>query len=361
MSYRVNGTLLPDGSQRDVYIVDGRLTFEPVEGAQTLLEDACVLPGLVDVHAHLALASPSPGSASPRERVEASGRAHLTAGVLALREPGSLDYSSAGLGPADGLPRIATAGRFLAPPGKYFPGLAREIEDDQLPDAAEEELRAGGGEWAKIIGDTPLGAARLTRTFSDEALTEAARRVHVAGGRIAIHCVLPEVIQSAIDAGFDSLEHASLLQADQLAGAAAAGVAWVPTMTIGSGIRAMVREFGFSAAAVRQIDDGLASQPEILREAAALGVTILAGTDAGMGPHGMIRGEVQLLLGAGLTPHFALGAASWVARSWLGWPGVEEGAPADLVAYRDDPLQDITVLSNPTLVILDGQLVRDSR
>ena len=115
-----------------------------------------------------------------------------------------------------------TAGRFLAPAGKYFPGLAREVEDDQLPDAAEEELRASGGEWAKVIGDTPLGADRLTRTFSDEAIAEAARRVHAAGGRIAVHCSVPEVIQDAIDAGFDSLEHASLLQADQLAIAALA-------------------------------------------------------------------------------------------------------------------------------------------
>jgi imidazolonepropionase-like amidohydrolase len=132
-------------------------------------------------------------------------------------------------------------------------------------------------------------------------------------------------------------------------------------MTIEAGIRAMVRDLGFPTAAVRQIDDGLARQPEILREAAALGVTILAGTDAGMGPHGMIRGEVELLLGAGLTPHVALGAASWAARSWLGLPGIEEGAPADLVAYRDDPLQDMAVLSDPTLVFLDGRLVSDRR
>ena len=361
MSYRISGRLLPDGSGRDVYVVDGRFTFGPVEGSQTLLEDACLLPGLVDVHAHLALASPAPDGASPRERVEASGRAHLAAGVLALREPGSLDYSSAGLGPDDGLPRVVTAGRFLAPAGKYFPGLAREVEDDQLPDAAEEELRASGGAWAKVIGDTPLGADRLTRTYSDEALAEAARRVHAAGGRIAIHCALPEVIQGAIDAGFDSLEHASLLQADQLAGAAASGLAWVPTMTIEAGVRAMVREFGFSASGVRQIDDGLSRQPEVLREAAALGVTILAGTDAGLGPHGMIQGEVQLLLGAGLSPHVALGAASWNARSWLGLPGIEEGVPADLVAYRDNPLDDVAVLSAPTLVFLDGQLLTDRR
>jgi imidazolonepropionase-like amidohydrolase len=60
VSFRVHGRLLPGNEQRDVYIVDGRFTFNPVEGASTLLEDGYLLPGLVDVHAHLALASPAP-------------------------------------------------------------------------------------------------------------------------------------------------------------------------------------------------------------------------------------------------------------------------------------------------------------
>jgi len=43
-----------------------------------------------------------------------------------------------------------------------------------------------------------------------------------------------------------------------------------------------------------------------------------------MGPHGMIRHEVQLLLDAGLDPQVALGAASWTARRWLDLPGIED-------------------------------------
>ena len=64
---------------------------------------------------------------------------------------------------------------------------------------------------------------------------------------------------------------------------------------------------------------------------------MLAGTDAGMGPHGLIRHEVELMIAAGLDAQTALGAASWTARRWLGLPGIEEGAPADLVAFREDP------------------------
>ena len=109
------------------------------------------------------------------------------------------------------------------------------------------------------------------------------------------------------------------------------------------------------------IDEGLDRQPQVLREAVEAGVTILAGTDAGMGPHGSIRGEIELLLAAGLRPEVALGAASWEARAFLGLPGIEEGAPADLVAFDTDPLLDPVALAHPRVVLLDGQLVKDPR
>ena len=168
------------------------------------------------MHAHLAIASPAPEGSSTRERAEASAETHLDAGVLVVREPGSLDHSSNGIGPSDGLPRTITGGRFLAPPGRYFPGLARDVTDDGLPDAAAEEAKLASGAWAKVIGDTPIPGPGLTRTFSASALAEAAARVHAVGGRIAIHCAIPDVIQDAIEAGFDSLEHGSFLRLDQV-------------------------------------------------------------------------------------------------------------------------------------------------
>jgi imidazolonepropionase-like amidohydrolase len=342
-----------------VFVTGGRFTFVPVEGARTLIEDTVLLPGLVDAHAHLALASPAPDGASPRERVLASGRLHRDAGVCLVREPGSPDHSSTGLGPEDGMPRTQTAGRFLAPPDRYFPGLAREVGDGDLPDAAEQELRAGGGTWAKVIGDSPIGGPRLTRTYSTDALTETAHRVHAAGGRIAIHCSIPEVIQDAIDARFDSLEHGSLLRPDQIADAVRAGVAWVPTLSIDGAIRGMCRAMGFAENVVRDVDAGLDRQPAVLCEAAAAGLTVLAGTDAGMGPHGMVSREVLLMRDAGLPADVALAAASWAARTWLGLPGIEEGAPADLVAYRGDPREDPAALASPALVMLDGMVVRE--
>jgi imidazolonepropionase-like amidohydrolase len=361
MAYRIQGTVLPDGRRQELFLAEGRFCAEPVDGATTLLEDAWLLPGLVDVHAHLELASPAPEDAPPREKVLASGRAQLDAGVCAVREPGSPDHLSTGLGPADRMPRTLTAGRFLAPAGRYFPGLARDVEEDALPDAAVEELRAGGGTWAKVIGDFPVPGQDFLRTYSREALAEAAARVHAAGGRIAVHCTLPEVVQDAIDAGFDSLEHGTFLQLDQVPDAARAGATWVPTRTIEPAIRGLLRAMEMPDAVVRRVEEGLVRQPEVLREAVAAGVRVLAGTDAGMGPHGQVAGEVRLLREAGLDARVALAAGSWAAREWLGLPGITGGAPADLVVYREDPREAPGVLDHPVLVVLDGEVVRDAR
>ena len=124
MNLHVRGVLLPDRVERDLFVVDGRFTFDPVADARSVLDSGWLVPGLVDVHAHLELASPAPPGASPREAALASAQAQLAAGVLALREPGGPARASTGIGPADGLPRTFTAGRALASPGGYAPGIA---------------------------------------------------------------------------------------------------------------------------------------------------------------------------------------------------------------------------------------------
>src|SRR5881394_3718589 len=64
--------LLPDGDERDVFIVDGRFTFNEQDDAETVMTAGFAIPGLVDAHAHLALASPAGDDASEDERVRAS-------------------------------------------------------------------------------------------------------------------------------------------------------------------------------------------------------------------------------------------------------------------------------------------------
>ena len=88
-------------------------------------------------------------------------------------------------------------------------------------------------------------------------------------------------------------------------------------------------------------------------------MAIYAGTDAGgVLPHGLIGDEVIELATYGLTAEDALGAASWRAREWLGMPGgLAEGAPADLVVFDTNPLEDLRVLKDPKRIVLRGRVV----
>ncbi len=353
--FRIHGAVLPAGDVAEVFVDGGRISFVPREDAVTLIEDAYLVPGLVDVHAHLALHSPAPEGVSTRDAALASSQAQLDAGVLLVREPGGPDHASQGIGPELALPRTITAGRFLAPPGRYFPGLAREVGADELPDAAVQELGVSGA-WAKVIGDSPLPGPGMTETFPGEVMAEAARRVHDAGGRIAVHATLPHVVAACVEADFDSIEHGTLLDPDILPSMAERGVAWVPTLSIDEAVEMFLEQLPPERR--RAAVDAHARQPATLRRAVDLGVTILAGTDAGMGPHGMIREEIRRLRATGIPPDVALGAGSWVARRWLGLPGIEEGAPADIVAYRSDPREDRSGLADPAVVMLDGRVVR---
>jgi imidazolonepropionase-like amidohydrolase len=82
---------------------------------------------------------------------------------------------------------------------------------------------------------------------------------------------------------------------------------------------------------------------------------VYVGTDAGghLG-HGLVAGEVAELVTAGIPPVEALSATTWGAREWLGRPGLDEGAPADLVVYEEDPRADVRVLAAPRRVVVDG-------
>jgi imidazolonepropionase-like amidohydrolase len=79
------------------------------------------------------------------------------------------------------------------------------------------------------------------------------------------------------------------------------------------------------------------------------------------GPGGSTAGtvvdEIRQLIAHGLSPTAALGAGSTVARSFLGAPALEDGAPADVVTFDDDPRDDPEILRYPAAVVIGGRRV----
>ena len=180
----VRGTMVEDGQIRDLVIVDGVVADATPMPSREPDVTGWVLPGLVDVHNHLSLASPAGDHEEPAIRVRASASVELAVGVLAIREPGSPDDASMLLADEVGWPRVVTAGRFLAPPGGYFPGLARELTSAELAKAAVEEA-ARNGRWTKIIGDFLGGAGEFVPNWPADVLAGAVAQVHAVDGRVA--------------------------------------------------------------------------------------------------------------------------------------------------------------------------------
>ena len=353
----VRGAVLPDGTERDLFIRDHVFTFEPADEATTILDHGYLIPGLVDVHSHLPFNSPAPSGASWDEAARASAKLELDAGVLALRDPGG--PTPGGFGPSVGLPRTFTAGRFLAAEGHMFPEHGQiDVTDEMLADAAEEQWRASGG-WVKVIGDFPLPGRGFDLAFAPDALAEVARHVHGLGGRVAIHAIAAETIDAAIQAGFDSIEHGLMLRPDQAERMASRGIALTPTMiSTPAWLPGFLKQLAAPREVVRRTAEAVGRHAATVRGAWEAGVTVLAGTDAGVVAHGLVHREVGLLGAAGIPIEHALAAASWRAREFLGLPAIGEGAPADLVAFDRNPLEDPSVLAEPSLIVLDGIVVK---
>jgi imidazolonepropionase-like amidohydrolase len=343
---------LPDGEPVQWWIVDGRLSAEPVAGADTVFDGGWILPGLVDAHCHVGI-----GPGGPVELAEAitQAEAEREAGALLLRDCGSpIDTRS--LDDRDDLPRLIRAGRHLARPKRYSPGVAIDIEDEsQLPQAVAEQAKRGDG-WVKLVGDwIDRGVGDLAPLWSDDVLKAAIDAAHANGARVTAHVFGEDALPGLINSGIDCIEHGTGLTNDTIELMVEHGTALVPTLI-------NVDNFPkFAEAAARYpayADHMLALHAQSRQRVGAArdaGVPIYAGTDAGSGiDHGRIADEVDALKGV-MSPTEALGAACWDARRWLGRPGLAHGAPADLLCYAEDPRQGAAVVNAPDVLMLRGR------
>jgi imidazolonepropionase-like amidohydrolase len=350
----VRGVGLPDEEPIELWIIDGRISREPVGGAETIFDGGWILPGLVDAHCHVGL---GPQGGVELDEAIAQAETEREAGALLLRDCGSpIDTRS--LDARDDLPRIIRAGRHLARPKRYIPGLPIDIEDEsQLPEAVAVQAQRGDG-WVKLVGDwIDRGVGDLAPLWSDAVLKAAIDAAHANGARVTAHVFGEDALPGLIRSGIDCIEHGTGLTDDIIELMVEYGTALVPTLINVEnfpGIAAAAGKYPVYAAHMRDLYDNCYPRLTAAREA---GVPIYAGTDAGgMIAHGRIGDEVEALGRIGMTPTDALGAACWDARQWLDRPGLDDGASADLLCYNDDPRYGPEVLHRPDVCFLRGQL-----
>lgn len=344
------------------------------------LSEATVLPGLIDCHSHL-LTSMDPqmsgGQAitaavalmSPEFRTLLGARnakEYLEAGVTAVRVVGHSgiggdialrDGIRSGLVPG---PRMQAAGRKITPPGgqaMYLqPALAKPILEQEFvtvsgPEEARKAVRenlAMGANVIKIVIDAGAGPFWKFRYMAPEDARAIAEDAHRLGLRVAAHATDKVSIQTAIDAGVDSIEHAFLATNEQLL--------------------QMKEKRIFLVATDIPENGGSPESKDRLQRAVKAGVKIAMGSDLWSPIAGKTYGQAALLdLEAlreeGMSNAEVIRSATLNAAELMGWSDlmgeIAAGKLADVIAVPGDPLQDVGSLEHARFVMKGAAIIRN--
>jgi len=356
------------------------------------LGNATILPGLIDCHTHLLARIPEDpdgyvvnlakkSQAFRALEGAADARATLYAGFTAVR-----DVESEGSGYADvalrdainqGLiegPRMQVATRGIAALGHYlpfhvspdlrgFPTGAQMISEPEEARRAAREQIGGGADLLKIYADW------LRPTLTVEEIRVVVEEAHKAGIKVAAHAESVEGIRNAVEAGVDSIEHASYADESSLRLMKEKGTFLVTTKAAYMELAEAppdlsMQAFGMDLSAQAYGRRVIENARRILPMAHQMGVNIASGSDpSSADQHGKNAAELVVLNKLGLTPIDAIRAATVNGAQLMGWAekigSLEPGKYGDLIAVSGDPLSDITELQHVKFVMKGGVVVRN--
>ena len=346
----------------------------PVEGGGRTLT-----PGLIDCHVHLCfdgsadfVAEADVTEAYAAVKCGGNAQRQLEAGVTTVRDLGGLGAVVCEVGKAIGEgripgPLVVASGQALTITGGHgWNSFARQCDGpDGVRQAVREQLRAGARS-VKIVATggvlTPGVTVDFT-AFTPEEVGAAVDEAHKWGVPIAAHAIGRTGIDQCVRAGIDSIEHGAQITAETAREMKEKGIFHVPTISALLGIIDHPEDVpAFAVEKGRQIVDMLR---DAFRRNVRTGVRFACGTDAGTphNPHGNAPREVIRMVEWGLTPVKALQAATSNAAELLRVPsvgGIDEGKAADLVLWEADPLDDITALLAPRIVMRAGEVIAGS-
>ena len=361
----------------------------PAGARRVDLPGMTLLPGLIDMHVHLT------SDASIRGYRKfgytdnfwtvvgvANAKTTLEAGFTTVRNVGSKDFEDVALkqgideGEVPG-PRIIPAAYAIGATGGHCDNASlppsydrKEASIVDSPDAARAKvrwLRKYGAQVIKVCatggvfstGDA-VGAQQLTldemKAIADEA--------HMLGMKVAAHAHGDDGIRTAILAGIDTIEHASLASDATIALAKAHGTVFDMDIYNDDYILSTGTANGTSQESLDKEKAIGLKQRQTFSRAVKAGVKMAFATDAGVYPHGTNARQFATMVTWGMTPLQAIQAATVGASDALARPdvgGLAVGQWGDMIAVAGDPLHDVTLLQNIQVVIKGGVVVKDAR
>lgn len=340
-------------------------------GRHYQLGDATILPGLIDVHAHVAwylnsqdrLHSASDGDTPAQSMLAIAGNAFTTlqAGVTTIQSPGS---------PEDKDLRDAIA-RGVIPGPRVLTSLGSLNERSGTPAQIRERVRGFKTRGADVI---KLFASQSIRdggnpTMTFEQVEAACSEAHALGLRVLVHAHAAAAMNIASRAKCDQIEHGMLGDLAALQLAAENNVYMSPqcSLVIDNYLQNRAKfegignynEEGFAA---MKASEGI--RIENIRRAVSLkGLKVVFGTDAVAGAHGRNAEELTCRVTRGgqsvtdaLISATSLGATSIRMSDSLGT--LKAGMLADIIAAPGDLRSDISRLEHVTFVMKNGVVYR---
>jgi imidazolonepropionase-like amidohydrolase len=367
--------------------------FKTPPGAEIIdLSGATVLPGFIDSHVHISAQLPSRTNATQYTVTHSDidrafdgalfARQMLQQGFTSARDVGGGEDTVAvrnaiNQGKIAG-PRLWVSLEVLGPtaghgdprtgmdPAFSNPGWKNGIVDS--PGEAVLRVREHKGRGADLIKIVPSGGIASTGTnprlqlMSNEEIQAVVETAHAMGMKVAAHSYPAAVIENAVRAGVDSIEHGSFATAETFALMKAHGTYLVPTLTVYDVFYAVARdqpELLTPGTAQKELENDLLPRQN-LPLALASGVKIAYGTDLGEGDHAM---EFGLLIEGGMRPMDAVLSATRNAADLLGATeqvgSIQAGRFADLVATAGNPLEDPGEFERIRFVMKGGVIYRD--